>query len=70
MLRRKPTKIELKLEDIEEYEIMKREIFAAQQKNSSGNTNSLMAAAKPHLSTDARIGYKPVDQLNSAARKL
>ncbi len=55
MLRRKPTKIDMKTEDItEEYEVLARERQSGTAPMSISDTKD-----RKQLSTEARIGYVP-----------
>ena len=58
MLRRKPTRIELKLEDMEEYESMKKEMKQenSAKKGAPGNGQDSSSAKKD---IHERIGYNP-----------
>ncbi|CAJ0968514.1 unnamed protein product [Ranitomeya imitator] len=75
MLRRKPTRLELKLDDIEEFENIRKDLESRkkQREEVDLSSNEPDAAAVP-LSTDAktreqtihdRIGYKPQPKPNS-----
>ena len=55
MLRRKPTRIEVKLEDMEEYETLKKEIQQQQQQQQLQLQKITSATMKQN--PDARIGY-------------
>ncbi|GIY03399.1 hypothetical protein CEXT_794861 [Caerostris extrusa] len=69
MFRRKPTRIELKVEDLQEYEAMKKQI---EQKNAS---NDKINESTDTIPTDTpksrqalineRIGYKPQPRVSN-----
>jgi anaphase-promoting complex subunit 12 len=61
MLRRKPTRIELKISDLEEYEAVKKEREAAAKTSKvDPNLTPEMYAAKSRMDIiHARIGYDP-----------
>ena len=75
MIRRNPTRIELKLEDISEYEQMKREaeakraatkhnLLGSSPLNTPQHEQIAPAQAKPDLVTlHQRIGYDPTPKL-------
>lgn len=62
MFRRKPTRIELKVEDLQEYETMKKE---REQRNSVANKDTEPTEAttdnqkSKQANINERIGYKP-----------
>ncbi|XP_032904738.1 anaphase-promoting complex subunit CDC26 isoform X1 [Amblyraja radiata] len=75
MLRRKPTRLELKLDDIEEFESMKKELEQNQKKQqqeegemvSSSDVESANGArdeAKVREKINERIGYRPNSHIN------
>ncbi|KAM8854225.1 anaphase-promoting complex subunit CDC26 [Neosynchiropus ocellatus] len=71
MLRRKPTRLELKIDDIEEFESVKKELEARRRQSEeteSGASVITVDVIQPGTSTSAvsktelvneRIGYKP-----------
>ncbi|XP_069842500.1 anaphase-promoting complex subunit CDC26 [Dendropsophus ebraccatus] len=75
MLRRKPTRLELKLDDIEEFESIRKDLESRKKQREEVDLSSSEAdAAAAPLSTDSktreqtihdRIGYKPQPKPNS-----
>ncbi|XP_053552074.1 anaphase-promoting complex subunit CDC26 [Bombina bombina] len=74
MLRRKPTRLELKLDDIEEFESIKKDLECRKKQREEVDLSSIEADAAVSLSTDPksreqtihdRIGYKPQPKPNS-----
>ncbi|GFR73456.1 anaphase-promoting complex subunit CDC26 [Elysia marginata] len=62
MLRRKPTRIELKISDLEEYEAVKKEKEAAKNaatKSDPESTPNLYNSKSRMEAVHARIGYLP-----------
>ncbi|KAI8770577.1 anaphase-promoting complex subunit 12 [Biomphalaria glabrata] len=61
MIRRKPTRIELKIADIEEYDAIKKEReAAAKSSKAETDTSPEVLNAKKRMETiHARIGYDP-----------
>ena len=73
MKRRDPTRIELKLDDIQEYEQMKRELEKGKadesntemQESTSGNGAESTAGAQSRVETiHRRIGYDPAPKMS------
>ncbi|XP_044124257.1 anaphase-promoting complex subunit CDC26 [Bufo gargarizans] len=73
MLRRKPTRLELKLDDIEEFESIRKDLESRKKQREEVDLSSSEAdAASAPLSADSRtqtihdrIGYKPQPKPNS-----
>ncbi|NWI19647.1 CDC26 protein, partial [Crypturellus soui] len=65
MLRRKPTRLELKLDDIEEFESIRKELESRkkQREEAAGGEEAAAALGAEHKSREQlisdRIGYKP-----------
>lgn len=60
MIRRNPTRIELKLEDLEEYETLRKEIEQRKLKSSDKSEASLPVPQKSRQEVvHERIGYHP-----------
>ncbi|XP_053329805.1 anaphase-promoting complex subunit CDC26 isoform X2 [Spea bombifrons] len=80
MLRRKPTRLELKLDDIEEFESIKKDLEQQQQQQREEvDLSATEPEAAVSLSTDPksreqtvheRIGYKPQPKPNSHATQF
>ena len=71
MIRRDPTRIELKLDDIQEYERRKQELDAERIKRGLGQTTSLSSQQQQHEEDQkktrseivrARIGFDPTQK--------
>ncbi|KAM9326502.1 anaphase-promoting complex subunit CDC26 [Gastrophryne carolinensis] len=74
MLRRKPTRLELKLDDIEEFESIRKELEMRKKQREEADLSVSEAEAAISLSGDSkareqtiqdRIGYKPQPKPNS-----
>ncbi|XP_053329804.1 anaphase-promoting complex subunit CDC26 isoform X1 [Spea bombifrons] len=84
MLRRKPTRLELKLDDIEEFESIKKDLEGRKKQQQQQQREEVdLSATEPEaavsLSTDPksreqtvheRIGYKPQPKPNSHATQF
>nr|CAH7714448.1 unnamed protein product [Callosobruchus chinensis] len=62
MLRRPPTSIELKLDDISEYEEMREQLNKEKQGPKPPPIPSWQPGPKSKLEVYARVGYTPMDQ--------
>jgi hypothetical protein len=70
MLRRKPTRIDLKLEDMEEYETLKKEA-QQQQTNRTSTSTILFPIQQPtQQSMDSRIGFISNEPISHPVREL
>lgn len=74
MLRRKPTRLELKLDDIEEFESVRKDLESRKKQREEVDLSSSEPDTAAPLSADAktreqtihdRIGYKPQPKPNS-----
>nr|DBA21250.1 TPA: hypothetical protein GDO54_017923 [Pyxicephalus adspersus] len=74
MLRRKPTRLELKLDDIEEFESIRKELESRKKQRDEVDLSASEEDAAVSLSGDSRtreqtihdrIGYKPQQKPNS-----
>lgn len=77
MLRRKPTRIELKIDDCEEFESIKKELEARKRQREEGESGDIItagggggASASTATTTRAelineRIGFKPLPKPNT-----
>ncbi|KAJ7308053.1 hypothetical protein JRQ81_008556 [Phrynocephalus forsythii] len=79
MLRRKPTRLELKLDDIEEFEGARKELESRKKQREDAEVVSDGAGAALGLSTDHksreqmihdRIGYKPQPKPNNRSSQF
>ncbi|XP_063792270.1 anaphase-promoting complex subunit CDC26 isoform X2 [Pseudophryne corroboree] len=74
MLRRKPTRLELKLDDIEEFESIRKDLESRKKQRDEVDLSASESDANVPLSVDSktreqtihdRIGYKPQPKPNS-----
>ncbi|XP_075041550.1 anaphase-promoting complex subunit CDC26-like [Mixophyes fleayi] len=79
MLRRKPTRLELKLDDIEEFESIRKDLETRKKQREEVDLSASESDTNVPLSMDAktreqtihdRIGYKPQPKPNSHATQF
>ncbi|KAE8574112.1 hypothetical protein XENTR_v10024964 [Xenopus tropicalis] len=79
MLRRKPTRLELKLDDIEEFESIKKDLEGRKKQREEVDLSATETDAAVALSSDPkgreqsiheRIGYRPQPKPNSHASQF
>lgn len=71
MIRRSPTRIEMRLEDLKEYEEIKKALEAkkdAERKSSASVSLSTWGGKVPQSEIQERIGYVPSQQHSSTQR--